>query len=137
MTAGQLGEGLGQPGVWVHARDLAVFDEGGDHRPVVAALIRAREQRVLAIEGQRPDRPLDGVGVQLDAAIIQEQRQSGPAGQRVADGVGELALGADLTEPCLEVDVQIIEDDAELLPVSGPPCWRFLSVLTSGRAMCR
>ena len=51
MTAGQLGEGLGQPGVWGHARDLAVLDERGDHRPVVAAFVRSGEQRILAVEG--------------------------------------------------------------------------------------
>ncbi len=115
MTAGQLGEGLGQPGVWVHARDLAVLNERGDHRPVVAAFVGACEKRILAIESQRPDRPLDGVGVQLDAAIIQEQRQSGPAGQGVADGVSELALGADLVKPRFQLMAQIIDDDTGAL----------------------
>lgn len=89
----------------VNAVDFAVFDQRGDHRPVVASLVRACEQGVLAIEGQRPDRPLDGVAVQLDAAVAEEQRQPGLAGQRVADRIGEFALGADLPEPRLEVDV--------------------------------
>jgi hypothetical protein len=39
----------------VDAVDFAVLDQRGDRCPVVAALIRAGEQGVLAIEGERPD----------------------------------------------------------------------------------
>ena len=74
MTVGQFGKGLGQPCLRVDIRGLAVHDQGGDHPPVFAALVRAGEQGVLAIEGWRPDRPLDCVGNQLDTAVIQEQR---------------------------------------------------------------
>lgn len=85
----------------VDIRDLAVLDQRGDHRPVIAAFVGAGEQRVLAIEGQGSDRSLDGVGIQLDTAVVEEQRQPGPASERVADGICKLALGADLPEPRL------------------------------------
>jgi hypothetical protein len=41
MTIGELGERVGQPSVWVDARDLVVLDQRGDDRPVIAALIGA------------------------------------------------------------------------------------------------
>lgn len=49
MTRGQFAERFGQPSVRVDARDLAVLDERGDDRPVVAAFIGAGEQSILAI----------------------------------------------------------------------------------------
>ena len=55
MTVGELGERVGQPSVRIDAGYLAVFDERGDHRPVVAALVGAGEQRIFAIQCQRPD----------------------------------------------------------------------------------
>ena len=55
VTGGELGESFGQPGVRIDAVELAVFDERGDHRPVVAAFVGAGEQGILAIEGDGPD----------------------------------------------------------------------------------
>lgn len=72
MTAGELGQRPGQPGVRVDAGDLAVLDQRSDDRPVVTALVGAGKQRILAIEGQRPNRPLDGIGIELDAAVVEE-----------------------------------------------------------------
>ena len=39
MTFGELGECVGQPGVRVDVGDLAVLDQRGDDRPVIAALV--------------------------------------------------------------------------------------------------
>ena len=49
MTVGELGERVGQPLVRVDGVKLAALDEGGDHRPVVAAFVRAGEQRILTV----------------------------------------------------------------------------------------
>ncbi|KFG89873.1 hypothetical protein BV98_002378 [Sphingobium herbicidovorans NBRC 16415] len=49
MAVGERSEGLGQPVVWVDPAQLAVFDERGDDRPVVAAFVRAGEKRVLTV----------------------------------------------------------------------------------------
>jgi hypothetical protein len=38
--------------------------------------------------------------------------------KRVAAGIGELTFSADLTKSCLEVDVQIVHDDASLTAVN-------------------
>jgi hypothetical protein len=40
---------------------------------VLAAAIRSGKERILAIEGNRPDRALDDVGIDLDAAVIEEE----------------------------------------------------------------
>ena len=52
MTVGELAERVGQPFVWIDGIELAAFDKRSDHRPVVAALVRAGEQGILAIEGK-------------------------------------------------------------------------------------
>ena len=52
VTVGESGERVGQPFVRIDGIELAALDERGDHRPVVAAFVRASEQRILAIEGK-------------------------------------------------------------------------------------
>lgn len=54
MTRGQFAERFGQPIVRVDARDLAVLDERGDDRPVVAAFIGASKQSIFPIEREGP-----------------------------------------------------------------------------------
>ena len=50
-----------------------------------------REQRVLARESQRSDLIFDEVGIHLDAAVLQEQRQPEPMVQKIGDGLSHLA----------------------------------------------
>jgi hypothetical protein len=50
---------VGQVGLGINFIELASFDERGQDRPVCAAAIGAGEEGVLAIEGDRPDGPLD------------------------------------------------------------------------------
>jgi len=61
----EIGEGL--DGV-----DLRRFDQGGDAAPCAAALIMAREERVLAVQGYGTDQVLDAAGVDLDAPVVEE-----------------------------------------------------------------
>ena len=56
----------------IDAAQLAVFDEGGDHCPVVAAFVGTGEQGVFTIQGQRPDAAFNGVAVEIDATVIEE-----------------------------------------------------------------
>lgn len=60
----------------VHGIELTGLDEGRDDRPVGAALITAGEQGIFSTQRNRPDGALDDVGVDLDAAIVEE-----PAGR--------------------------------------------------------
>lgn len=54
----------------------------------------------------RGRRALDDVGVELDAAIVEEEAEPGPAGEHIADRFRQLALMADegelLAQPWLE-----------------------------------
>ena len=72
----EAGQGVGEPGVRVDAVELTGLDQRGDDRPVGAALVAARKERVLAIERDGPDRALDGVAVDLDAAVVEEEHET-------------------------------------------------------------
>ena len=91
-------EDVGEVGVRIDVVELAGLDQRGDDRPVLAAAVGAGEERVLAVERDRADGALDGVGVDLDPAVVEEAREALPARERVADRLGELALLADERE---------------------------------------
>jgi hypothetical protein len=48
---------------------------------------------IFATELEWPDGPLDGVGVGLDAAVLEKQAEPFPMPQRVADGAGQRRFG--------------------------------------------
>ena len=54
-----------EAGVRVDVVEPAGADERGENGPVLAAAIRAGEERVATIKGNRTDGALDGVGVGL------------------------------------------------------------------------
>jgi hypothetical protein len=49
----------------IDARKVAGLDQRGEDRPVFSAAVGAREERILAIEGNGKDRA-------LDAAVVDE-----------------------------------------------------------------
>lgn len=102
VAADDAGDDVGDVGLRIAAIELGGLDQRGQYGPVLGPAIGAGEKGVLAIEGQRPDGPLDGVVVELDAAIIQEQGQARPARQRVADRLGQFGLLTD----CLQTGAQ-------------------------------
>lgn len=91
-------EGVGQVGERIDAIQLTGFDKGGDDCPVLGAAVGTCEQCIFPVERDGTDRALDDVVVEFDTAIIDEARQALPAGERIADGVGQLALLADQRE---------------------------------------
>ena len=56
----------------VDAGDLAVLDERGDHRQVVAAFVRTGKQGVFSIQNEWADGTFDGIAAEVDTAIIEE-----------------------------------------------------------------
>ena len=106
MAADDAGDDVGQVGLGVDAVQLAGPDERGQHGPVLGATVGAGEEMVLPPEGQGSDGALDDVVVDLDLAIIQETGQAFPAGQGIADRLGELALLADDLELRLQPRLQ-------------------------------
>lgn len=117
MAGDDPGEGVGQVSERIDVVRLTGLDQRGDDGPVLGAAVGACEQRIFSVERDRTDRTLDSVVVELDTAIIDEARQALPARERIADGLGELALLADQGELCVEPLLESIgKRPAFLLP---------------------
>jgi len=64
--------------------------EQGDYGPALGAAVGSSEEVVLASERDGPDGALDGVGVELDVAVVEEA-----AARSAAQGRRRIMLGAD------------------------------------------
>ena len=106
VAVDKAGQHVGDVGLGLDVVQLAGLDQRSDHGPVLAAAVGAGEQAVLAVEGQGPDGALDGVGIELDAAVVQEAGEALPAAQGVADRLGQLAFLADGLEPGAQPGLQ-------------------------------
>jgi hypothetical protein len=93
MTVGHALQDVSEPGKRLDVVELCGGDEGADGCPSDAATVRAREQMVLAPERDGPDGALDRIVVEFDATVIKEAGEGRPAGERVADGLGEGPAG--------------------------------------------
>jgi hypothetical protein len=65
---------------------------------------------IFSSQSNRTDRALDGVGVQFDAAIMQEARQTVPTRERVADRFGKRAVAWYKRKLRFKPDAQSIDD---------------------------
>ena len=70
----------------IHAVQLAGLDQRGDDGPVFGTGVVTGKERVLPVQRNRADGPLDGIVVELDVAIGQEQHEPGPVFGDVAQG---------------------------------------------------
>lgn len=70
-------EHVGEPGQGVDTVQLCGLHQGGDDRPMLSAAVGTREQSILASQRDRSHRTLDGVGVEFDAAIVEERARRG------------------------------------------------------------
>ena len=98
MVVDDLGDDVGQIGVWFNADEFAGLDQRRYDGPMLAAAVGAGEEMIFAPERDRPDCAFDDIGVDLDAAVVEEAGDALPAQERVADGLGELGLLADEAE---------------------------------------
>src|SRR6476620_9306293 len=105
----QAGEHVGEVGLRVDAVQFAGFDERGDAGPVLGALIVTGEERIFAIEDNGTDSSLDGIGIELDATVVEEAGEPVPMMQGVADGIGDDGLARDPRE--LELEPRPQPDD--------------------------
>lgn len=76
----------------------------------ITALVGACEQSIFEVEGERTDGALDGVVVEIDAAIVEEVDEAVPARERVADRLADTAFGLDLSAACFEEPIEIVDD---------------------------
>jgi hypothetical protein len=65
-------------GVGLDVVKLAGFDQRTKNGPSMATAIAAGEEMILATECNRPNCAFNRVGIEFDAAIMQEARQSVP-----------------------------------------------------------
>jgi hypothetical protein len=98
----QLGEHIGEVGLWIDAAQFASFDERSNAGPVLRPLIVASEQCVFSIENNRAHASFDDIGVELDAAVVEETGEPVPVVQGIADVFGDRRLGGDARELPLE-----------------------------------
>ena len=82
------------------------LDERGEDRPRPGSGIRAREQGVAPAGRDAAVQPLDRIGVDLDAAVAQEDAQPVPVVQGIADRRGERRLAGDPAELGFQVDLE-------------------------------
>lgn len=106
---------IGQPRQRLDAIQLRALDEGHDDSSVPAAAVSAREQGVLSAQRDRPDGTLDGVGIQFQTAIIQEQYQPLPVVQRVTDRLGQRGPAGDMGECLVQPDMHRVGQRPALL----------------------
>src|ERR1700719_2174780 len=55
--------------------ELCRLDQRGDNRPAFAPAIRTGEEMVLGAQLDRPDGALDGIRIDLDAPVFEEQTE--------------------------------------------------------------
>ena len=98
-------EHIGEPGQWIDIVQLRRLDQGGDDCPMLPAAVGTGKQGILSTESDRAHGPFDGVGVELQAAVIEEQDQPAPVVQCVSDRLGQSGTTGDAAErfrqPCL------------------------------------
>gem|GEM_PF-6037225 len=72
MAVGEPDEEIAQVGTGFDAARLAGADQTGEARPIAATLIMTGEERVATMNCRAADGVLDQVGVDVDAAILEE-----------------------------------------------------------------
>lgn len=95
MTVGDGHERGLEIGKWLDVVDLAGLYQRGDAALGDAAFVVAREEGILAIEGDRADEIFDPVGVDLDPAVGQEGLQPAPMVMDVGQLFAQAGFGGD------------------------------------------
>jgi hypothetical protein len=90
----------------IEAVEPGTLDERGKDRPRPGSGIRTREQGVAPAGGNAAVQALDRIGVDLDAAVAQENAQPVPVVQGIADRRGKRRLAGDPAELGLQIDLE-------------------------------
>lgn len=106
---GDAGQNIPEIGLRIKAVEPGALDQGVDDGGALAALVGTGEEPVLAADGERPDRALGGVVVDLQIAAVGIAGERGPARQAVADRLGEFTLARQLGQGRVEPGPQIGE----------------------------
>ena len=86
--------------------EFACLDQGRDDGPVLCASIMSRKERVFAVESDGSDGALDGIVVEFDTSVVEEQDQPVPILGDVFQSLTGRGFGRDagttLGEPSIE-----------------------------------
>ena len=74
----ELGQHVGQIGFGI-----------GERCPVFRSFVAAGKQSIFSVQSNRANAALDGIGVDLDAAVVEEARQPIPMVEAISDGLGD------------------------------------------------
>lgn len=55
LNINDVGDDLGEEGLWLDGDEVARLGQRGDHSPVLSVAVRAGEHPILSIQGHRPD----------------------------------------------------------------------------------
>ena len=109
--------------VLVAERDAehALPDQRGDGVLDEPRVSRVAETFRFSIENDRPDSAFDDVGVELDAAVVEETDKPVPMVEAVAEVLGDRRLGGDASKLPLEPDLERFDQRLALLPAHAAP----------------
>lgn len=119
MAVDNSGEDVSEVSLWVDIVELASLNERGDDCPMFSAAIRAGEESILAIEGNGTNGTLNDVGVDFDAAVVDEADKPIPTCHGIAVCFGQLGLLADEREFFLEPRLESIRGGTAVLLANG------------------
>ena len=110
MTVDHAREHITRVGIGLDTVQLAGLDQCAEDRPAGASTVASGEQIILAPERHRPDCALDRIGVELDAAVVQESREALPPRERIAHGFGEFPAAGQLRKLRFQPRLQGLDD---------------------------
>jgi hypothetical protein len=109
MSRDDPGQHIAHISLRIDAVHLASFDERGDDRPMLAAAVGAGVEMVFAPECNRAGGALDHIGVDLDAAVVQESNKAVPAREGVPDRERDSRFG-DGGKPGFEPETEVVDE---------------------------
>jgi len=97
---------VGEIGLRIDAVQLAGLDQRRQHCPVFRPVVAAGEESIFSIESDRAHAAFNGIGVDLDAAVVEKAHQPVPAAQTIADGLGQRGSAGELDQGSLKPSPQ-------------------------------
>ena len=88
--------------IGLDAVHLACADQAGEAGPISAALVVVGKERVAAVHGGATDGVFDEVGVDVDAAIVEEQPEAVLSFQHIGHGLAEVGFARHARGLCLQ-----------------------------------
>ena len=93
MATGDGFEGGFEIGIGLDTIHLRRFDERSDASPGGGPFIVTGKQRILASESQGPDAIFHGIGVDLDASVVEKDLQALPVAVEVGEFLAQAGFG--------------------------------------------